>query len=112
MVDMEARFHQKENELDAKFEEKEAQLEARLEEQEEELAVMKTQLLEAAEKPGEMLVCGFQDYWQEEFSAVHYDSFLSSYSDLGHGGLDLETGVFRAPVGGHYMVTFSGEKHN
>jgi len=52
-----------------------------------------------------ILVCAYQDLWEEKGSRISFDSLSTS---VGVGGeMDVDTGVFTALTPGHYMVTWS-----
>ena len=73
-------------------------LEARLDREGERRTTLEAEV-EAREEVPSVLMCAYQDIWNDEMSTVTYDSFLSNFNNAdkpggGDGQLDLATGVF------------------
>ena len=91
-------------------------LEARLDREGERRAALEAQVGAREEVPS-VLMCAYQDIWNDEMSTVTYDSFLSNFNNAdkpggGDGQLDLATGVFTCLTTGESYHTneFSKQK--
>ena len=94
---------------DSQMRDEMATMTERLSRMEEREAKMEVKLSEAMarESPPQLAVCAHRSSWFLAGATVTYDSLLSDHSSSGPGTLDPATGVFTAPVSGHYTVAFS-----